>query len=489
MRTNHWKVLYFSTVFLFLSACGGGGSGSIAPGQPPTPQPPSEPESNPPFEWELASADALGIDSDQVQNAVSYAMQDGLYSQGILVVKDGKIVGEEYRGIGENETRELKNYPGSRVLDESIESFANRDQTSLATSWSMAKSITSLLFGIAQGMDYFPDGLDESASTYLTEWQNDVRESISIREILDMRSGLEPACYFNGWYVCDAAGASAGGYFGAAEDQLTGCIYRNLAQTSVPHPWYYSYGLVFERGHFMYSNCDTMILGEIFFRATGKDIMTFAETYLFSELGIRAYWWRDSAEGGQADGNYLAYCCIDATTRDFAKIGLLIMNDGQWQGKEIVPKSYIEQIKNITTNSVVSELGGSFSYGFQFWTLMPRDNCGAQQCFPTNTLYAAIGYDGQFIVMDFRNNLMVVRNSLYTARLNYSDDRKYYMNPSDEIASNYTLTAPSFVSETNVGDPFIISDFMSRLLGTEEPTADQVPEAAPSTDTDGTATD
>jgi len=63
------------------------------------------------------------------------------------------------------------------------------------------------------------------------------------------------------------------------------------------------------------------------------------------------------------------------------------------------------------------------------------------------------------------------------------------MNPSDEIASNYTLTAPSFVSETNVGDRFIISDFMSRLLGTEEPTADQVPEAAPSTDTDGTATD
>ena len=57
------------------------------------------------------------------------------------------------------------------------------------------------------------------------------------------------------------------------------------------------------------------------------------------------------------------------------------------------------------------------------------------------------------------------------------------MNPSDEIASNYTLTAPSFVSETNVGERFIISDFMSRLLGTEEATAEQVPEASPSTDT------
>ena len=63
------------------------------------------------------------------------------------------------------------------------------------------------------------------------------------------------------------------------------------------------------------------------------------------------------------------------------------------------------------------------------------------------------------------------------------------MNPSDEIASNYTLTAPSFVSETNVGAPFIISDFMSKLLGTEEDTTDQVPEAAPSNDTDSATAD
>ncbi len=468
MRTNHFRILCLTTVFVFLVACGGGGSSGItAPNPIPEPPAPSEPEPISPFEWELASPESLGVDLEKIQNAISYAMEDGLYSQAILVVKNGKIVGEEYRGIGDYEMLELKTHPGSRVLDESIESFASRDQTSLATSWSMAKSVTSLLFGIAQGMDYFPEGLDESASKYLTEWQNDVRESISIRDILDMRSGLEPACYFNGWYICDAAGASSGGYFGGAEDQLAGCIYRNLAQTGVAQPWYYNSALEFKRGQFMYSNCDTMILGEIFFRATGKDIMTFAETYLLSELGIRAHWWRDSAEGGQADGNYLAYCCIDATTRDFAKIGLLIMNDGEWQGKQIVPKSYIQQIKDITINSVVSELGGSFSYGLQFWTLTPGNDCGEQECFPPNTLYAAIGFDGQYIVMDFRNDLMVVRNSLYTARLNYSDDRKFYINSSNEIASNYTLTAPSFVSEQRLGERFNIREVMSQLLRTE----------------------
>ena len=468
MRTNHCRILSLTTVFVFLVACAGGGSGGTTVQNPiPEPPAPSEPEPISPFEWELASPESLGVDPEKIQNAISYAMEDGLYSQAILVVKNGKIVGEEYRGIGDYETLKLKTHPGSRVLDESIESFENRDQTSLATSWSMAKSVTSLLFGIAQGMDYFPEGLDESASKYLTEWQNDVRESISIRDILDMRSGLEPACFFNGWYICDAAGASSGGYFGGAEDQLTGCIYRNLAQTGVAQPWYYNSALVYKRGQFMYSNCDTMILGEILFRATGKDIMTFAEIYLLSELGIRAHWWRDSAEGGQADGNYLAYCCIDATTRDFAKIGLLIMNDGEWQGKQIVPKSYIQQVKDITMNSAVSELGGSFSYGLQFWTLTPGNDCGQQECFPPNTLYAAIGFDGQYIVMDFRNDLMVVRNSLYTARLNYSDDRKFYVNSSNEIASNYTLTAPSFLSEQRLGERFNIREVMSQLLPTE----------------------
>ena len=144
------------------------------------------------------------------------------------------------------------------------------------------------------------------------------------------------------------------------------------------------------------------------------------------------------------------------------------MNDGEWQGKQIVPKSYIQQIKDITINSVVSELGGSFSYGLQFWTLTPGIDCGEQEWFPPSTLYAAIGFDGQYIVMDFRTALMVVRNSLYTARLNYSDDRKFYVNSSNEIASNYTLTAPSFVSEQRLGERFNIREVMSPLLRTEE---------------------
>ena len=87
-----------------------------------------------------------------------------------------------------------------------------------------------------------------------------------------------------------------------------------------------------------------MVLGEIFYRATGQDIKSFADTYLFSKLGISSSsvdWWRDNSSGGQANGNYLSYCCVDMTARDFAKIALLLMNDGVWEGEQIIPLSYV----------------------------------------------------------------------------------------------------------------------------------------------------
>ena len=466
MKAAGTKVIVTVIPILLLFACGGGG-GSGQVNQVPTPEPeaPADPEP-PSFEWETATPDSVGLSSENVEAAMNFAMKDGAFSQSLIIVKDGKIVGEEYKGIGDYESEVLKMFEGSSLSDETLEPYQSRDMNSLATSWSMAKSVTSLLFGIARGMDYFPDGFEESASTYLNEWENDDRKRITIKNILDMRSGLEPGCYTDAWYVCDGGGLSSGGSFGLSEDQLTGCINRNLAQTGIPHPWYYA-GMPFQDGYFKYSNCDTMILGEIFFRATGKDIMTFAETYLFSELGIKADWWKDSAQNGQADGNYLTYCCIDATPRDFAKIGLLIMNNGVWQDKQIVPASFIEDIKDITDNSVVSELNGSFSYGMKFWTISPGTNCGPEndsECVPKNTIYSAIGFDGQYIMMDFRSNLIVVRNSLYSPLLGYSDQKKWYQNPSDSSETNAPITLPSLISLGRVGQTFYSAGLMYELL-------------------------
>jgi CubicO group peptidase (beta-lactamase class C family) len=80
-------------------------------------------------------------------------------------------------------------------------------------------------------------------------------------------------------------------------------------------------------------------------KATGKDLERFAQTELFSKLGIReTHWWRDSSKI-PVGGRNLAYCCLDATPRDYAKLGQLIVNNGIWNGQQIVPKSYIDEIK------------------------------------------------------------------------------------------------------------------------------------------------
>ena len=76
-----------------------------------------------------------------------------------------------------------------------------------------------------------------------------------------------------------------------------------------------------------------------------------------SKLDISAEWWKDNSNGGQDNGNYLTYCCIDMTARDFIKFGQLLLNDGLWENERILSPSYVQQIKDLTT------------YGLKFWPI------------------------------------------------------------------------------------------------------------------------
>jgi CubicO group peptidase (beta-lactamase class C family) len=189
-----------------------------------------------------------------------------------------------------------------------------------------------------------------------------------------------------------------------------------------------------------------MVLGEILYRATDQDLQTYADINLFSKIGMEAYWWRDFDESAQVNGNYLAYCCIDATPRDFAKFGQLLLNNGVWDGQQIIPVSYIEKIKNIINDSVVTENGGHFSYGLKFWTVFPQSLGNNVVYPPANKLYATKGFDGQYIVIDYDNNMIVVRNSIYTPALNLNDQRRMKVNASDLANTNFTATLPAGIS-------------------------------------------
>lgn len=434
------------TLILTLLASCGGGSGSSAPvndraDETVEPQPTTEPVS-----WTEATPESVGMDASILEQAFNQAFTDGSYSQAALVIKDNKLVYERYRGILPSEEANLE---ADTTLEGQTE-FGLRDKDSLATSWSTAKSFTSVLIAIAieQGLI---ESLSEPAATYIDEWQGDERAAITLRNLLDMRSGLPVVCYdFSGQSlgVCTNAGSS-GGDLVFASDQMSACINRPIAATNVNQPWHTT-GAIWQSGYWLYSNCDTMVLGEILYRATGQDLQTYADLHLFSKIGMQAQWWRDNNGTSQVDGNYLAYCCLDATPRDFARFGQLLLNNGVWDNEQVVPSAYVDSIKNITLDSRVTELGGGgiFSYGLKFWSIFPETQEDGSIYPLPNTLISTTGFDGQYITIDFDNNIVVVRNSLYSPIMNASGERKMTITLDDLPASSLVGSLPRGLSLT-----------------------------------------
>ena len=312
--------------------------------------------------------------------------------------------------------------------------YGDRDAASAVTSWSTAKSFTSVLIGMAIEQGAI-DSTTQSASDFIDEWEADDRASITIQQLLDMRSGLVPKCSsFETGVVgecSDYLSASSGGNIVYAADQLSGCIDREFAVPGTVYPWVSPQGDgPYEAGQFYYSNCDTQVLGEIIFRATGQDPGLFAKQNLFEPLNIEADWWRDDVETGQANGNYLTYCCLDSTARDFAKFGYMLLLGGIETSEGQSYASYVSTI-----------LAQEETYRNQFWAYCDSQPFSASpDC--ENVLVMTIGFDGQYILVDQKNDIVLVRTSLYEPILNASDERKMRLNPLLLSESNWVASLP-----------------------------------------------
>ena len=423
-------------IFAILSACGGGGGSTDTSVTVPPSSPPAF-ESPHPDIWETASASEAGFDEDALDSAFEYAVTDGFYTQAVVLIKDGKLVRERYRGITDAEAAGLaaiSSLPEGQNAGYWQDLYGDRDAASAVTSWSTAKSFTSVLIGMAIEQGAI-DSTTQSASDFIDEWEADDRASITIQQLLDMRSGLVPKCSsFETGVVgecSDYLSASSGGNIVYAADQLSGCIDREFAVPGTVYPWVSPQGDgPYEAGQFYYSNCDTQVLGEIIFRATGQDPGLFAQQNLFEPLNIEADWWRDDVETGQANGNYLTYCCLDSTARDFAKFGYMLLLGGIETSEG---KSYASYVSTI--------LAQDETYRNQFWAYCDSTPFSASpDC--ENILVMTIGFDGQYILIDQKNDIVLVRTSLYEPILNFSDERKMRLNPLLLSESNWVASLP-----------------------------------------------
>ena len=300
------------------------------------------------------------MDGQKLEEARKYAFEEGRNTQGVVVVRRGLIVADWYA-------------PGASA-------------DSWATSWSVAKSFASALVGMA-----IDEGLIESVdvpmSRYIPGWAGTDKEKILLRHVLQMAPGLE----WNEDYNPNALETSD-----VIQLVLKGGQELEVAASK---PVVAPPGTVFK-----YSSGSSMLLSAVIQGATGMSALGYARKKLFAPLGIeRADWWQSM------EGHTLTFCCVDMTSRDFARFGLLYARGGKWKDQTLVSPEWVE------SSSAPSPANAG--YGYQWWLLGVQTQTGpggpaVPSTLPAGT-FAAIGVDDQIIYVVPALDLVVVRNGSY----------------------------------------------------------------------------
>lgn len=243
----------------------------------------------------------------------------------------------------------------------------------LSNSFSMAKSIQSILIGIALKKQLI-GSVNDPIRKYLPELNAETFEGIQIKHLLWMASGLD----FNETYSSPFAWPAK-------------AYYGNNVNASVMNP-----DVVAKSGTlFKYKGGDTQLLGMLLKKVCGSSIAEFASKELWSKIGSEypAQWGTDMPLGMEK-----VSCCFYATARDFARIGKLIMHKGYWNGFQIVDSAYVNDA--LSPSMLKNTMGNEVDYyGYQWWLAH----------FENEKVAYARGILGQYIFCIPSKDLLVVR--------------------------------------------------------------------------------
>jgi CubicO group peptidase (beta-lactamase class C family) len=242
-------------------------------------------------------------------------------------------------------------------------------RTRLSDSNSMAKTPLGLLIGIALSQGKIAS-LDEPVSSYITEWQGDERRSIRIRHLLRMTSGLRNQ-NSKTFPLSDLAVMHLG---------------TQLQPFALSIPAAEPPGTRYE-----YNNVNSEILAIILERVYGRRYTQILSEQLWKPLAAKdAFIWLDH-DGGQAR----TYCCLFANPIDWARLGLLFLDRGEVDGKQVVPASWIdEMLKPSSFNP---------SFGAHLWLGTPEKK------FEAPGLYMISGLGEQHVFILPRQKIVIVR--------------------------------------------------------------------------------
>jgi CubicO group peptidase (beta-lactamase class C family) len=244
-------------------------------------------------------------------------------------------------------------------------------------SWSMAKSFVSILFGMQ--VDAGKIDIEQPVDFYLPELANSGYAKVKVKQVLQMSSGVKWNEDYQDFYS-DINKMGRVLAIGGSLDQMT----SELVNESTP-------GKTFH-----YVSMDTHVIGMIVRRVSGQSLVELLQNTLWNQLGMEddAYWLTDS------QGVAFALGGLNMTTRDYARFGRLLLNNGLYNGQQIVSADWIKAATTAQADYLQPQ-ADKLGYGYQIW-LPPEAEAGEFFC---------VGVYGQYIYINQKHNIVIVKNS------------------------------------------------------------------------------
>ncbi|AEE19045.1 serine hydrolase domain-containing protein [Dokdonia sp. 4H-3-7-5] len=295
-------------------------------------------------------------------------INDELGTVAFLIIKNDSIVYEKYE-----------------------EDYSPSSQTN---SFSMAKSITSAMLGKAI-KDGFIKDLNQPVGDFFPQFSD---SAMTVGDLSSMASGLN----WNESYTSPFS-LTARSYY---DDNLAETI-LNLKVTETPGQ------------SVKYLSGNTQLLGMVIQEAIGQPLAQYLSQNFWKPMGMEqnALWQVDDKNNRLAK----TYCCIASNARDFARFGKLYMNQGKWNGKQILDPKFV-------STSITPRFQEDDHYGYGFWLSNYRDK----------KIFAMRGILGQYVITIPEDNLIIVRlghkRGAFTPRASFTQD--FY----DYIDATYEMT-------------------------------------------------
>jgi CubicO group peptidase (beta-lactamase class C family) len=294
----------------------------------------------------MAAPEAVGVDSAPLVRMSEWIRKDKLDVRSLLVIKDGKLIFERYAGgLGREHNYEL---------------------------YSVTKTITALTFGALAGQGKI--ATTDRAASWILKTHPEFKEALSDKKdielghLMSMSSGL----------LYKQVEGSDPLYF-QAPDRL------KVALSTVPR--------IPPATRFEYTDANPVLVGAAIAAASGQPEDRYAEEQLFKPLGMRNFRWTGADQTGTVSGGW----GLRLRAIDMAKLGMLMLDEGRWQGRQVVPASWIRQMTTPSPKATAQD------YGYYCWI---------NHIVESEPEFGAMGFKGQFITVLPKERAVVVMTAI-----------------------------------------------------------------------------